>query len=122
ERARAVRGSLTIKPAMRVETVSPPVSAFGGCDGEAAHDGGGRRRAWRHDRRRLPAWRAPRDRLCPGLQWPSSPLAAEVHARLSDATVRCISPASVTGVRRGLSVLATGGFISVAVGEATLSR
>jgi F-type H+-transporting ATPase subunit beta len=56
------------------------------------------------------------------VQRPSSPLVVEVHAHLSGTTVRCISLASVTGVRRGLPVRATGGPISVAVGDATLGR
>jgi len=56
------------------------------------------------------------------VQRPASPLLVEVHAHLSETTVRCISLASVTGVRRGLPVRAVGGPISVAVGDATLGR
>ena len=56
------------------------------------------------------------------IQRPSLPLVAEVHAHLGDATVRCISLGSVTGVHRGLPVVPTGGPVSVAVGEATLGR
>jgi F-type H+-transporting ATPase subunit beta len=56
------------------------------------------------------------------VQRPTSPLVVEVHAHLGVTTVRCISLASVSGVRRGLPVLAAGGPVSVAVGDATLGR
>ena len=56
------------------------------------------------------------------VQRPTSPLVVEVHAHVNETTVRCISLGSVAGVRRGLAVHATGGPVSVAVGNATLGR
>jgi F-type H+-transporting ATPase subunit beta len=50
------------------------------------------------------------------------PLTVEVQAQLSPATVRCISLASPTAVRRGLQVTATGKPVMVPVGDAVLGR
>jgi F-type H+/Na+-transporting ATPase subunit beta len=49
-------------------------------------------------------------------------LTVEVHAQLSAVTVRCISLATPTGIRRGLTVTDTGQPVMVPVGEATLGR
>ena len=70
----------------------------------------------------FPAGRLPPIHHALVVQRPTSSLVVEVHAHLSETTVRCISLASVSGVRRGLPVLAVGGPISVAVGDATLGR
>ncbi|MBQ6392364.1 MAG: F0F1 ATP synthase subunit beta [Eubacterium sp.] len=51
-----------------------------------------------------------------------SRLVAEVAQHLGDDTVRCIAMGSTDGLVRGMEVTATGGPISVPVGEATLGR
>ncbi len=49
-------------------------------------------------------------------------LVAEVQAHLDERTVRSVAMQSTEGLRRGAPVLATGGPISVPVGEAMLGR
>ncbi|MBR5349509.1 MAG: F0F1 ATP synthase subunit beta [Lachnospiraceae bacterium] len=49
-------------------------------------------------------------------------LVVEVAQHLGDDTVRCIAMGSTDGLRRGMEAIATGGPISVPVGEATLGR
>ena len=51
-----------------------------------------------------------------------SKLVAEVAQHLGDDTVRCIAMGSSDGLVRGMEVVATGGPISMPVGEATLGR
>ena len=51
-----------------------------------------------------------------------SRLVAEVAQHLGDDTVRCIAMGSTDGLVRGMEVTATGGPITVPVGEATLGR
>ena len=51
-----------------------------------------------------------------------SKLVAEVAQHLGDDTVRCIAMGSSDGLVRGMEVVATGGPISVPVGEVTLGR
>src|SRR4030095_16680399 len=50
------------------------------------------------------------------------PVIVEVQAQLSSLTVRCISLALPTAVRRGLKVADTGQPVMVPVGDATLGR
>ena len=49
-------------------------------------------------------------------------LTVEVSQHLGDATVRCIAMGPTDGLVRGMDAVATGGPISVPVGEATLGR
>ena len=49
-------------------------------------------------------------------------LVVEVAQHLGDDTVRCIAMGSTDGLRRGMEAIATGGPISVPVGEVTLGR
>jgi len=49
-------------------------------------------------------------------------LVVEVAQHLGDDTVRCIAMGSTDGLRRGMEAIATGGPISVPVGEETLGR
>ena len=49
-------------------------------------------------------------------------LVVEVAQHLGDDTVRCIAMDSTDGLVRGMDAVATGGPISVPVGEATLGR
>ena len=49
-------------------------------------------------------------------------LVVEVAQHLGDDTVRCIAMGSTDGLKRGMTAEATGGPISVPVGEATLGR
>ena len=49
-------------------------------------------------------------------------LVVEVAQHLGDDTVRCIAMGSTDGLRRGMEAIATGGPISVPVGEGTLGR
>ena len=49
-------------------------------------------------------------------------LVVEVAQHLGDDTVRCIAMGSTDGLRRGMDAIATGGPISVPVGEETLGR
>ncbi len=49
-------------------------------------------------------------------------LVVEVAQHLGDDTVRCIAMGSTDGLRRGMKAIATGGPISVPVGEDTLGR
>ncbi len=49
-------------------------------------------------------------------------LVLEVQAQLGDGTVRCIAMGSSDGLRRGMGVSASGGPITVPVGEKTLGR
>ena len=51
-----------------------------------------------------------------------SRLVAEVAQHLGDDTVRCIAMGSTDGLVRGMEVTATGGPITMPVGEATLGR
>ena len=51
-----------------------------------------------------------------------SKLVAEVAQHLGDDTLRCIAMGSSDGLVRGMEVVATGGPISVPVGEVTLGR
>ena len=51
-----------------------------------------------------------------------SRLVAEVSQHLGDDTVRCIAMGSTDGLVRGMEARATGGPISVPVGEKTLGR
>ena len=51
-----------------------------------------------------------------------SRLVAEVSQHLGDDTVRCIAMGSTDGLVRGMEAMATGGPISVPVGEKTLGR
>jgi F-type H+/Na+-transporting ATPase subunit beta len=53
---------------------------------------------------------------------PRTPLTVEVHAHLSDTTVRGVSLASPTGIRRGLAARDTGQPVTVPVGNAVLGR
>ena len=49
-------------------------------------------------------------------------LVVEVAQHLGDDTVRCIAMGSTDGLVRGMDAVATGGWISVPVGENTLGR
>ena len=49
-------------------------------------------------------------------------LTFEVEQQLGDGVVRCIALGSSDGLRRGMSVVNSGGPISVPVGKATLGR
>ena len=49
-------------------------------------------------------------------------LTIEVALHIGNNKVRCIAMDSTDGLRRGMEVIATGGAISVPVGEATLGR
>ena len=49
-------------------------------------------------------------------------LVVEVAQHLGDDTVRCIAMGPTDGLKRGMTAEATGGPISVPVGEATLGR
>ena len=51
-----------------------------------------------------------------------SPLVVEVAQHLGDDTVRCISMGPTDGLVRGMEAIATGGPITVPVGEKTLGR
>lgn len=51
-----------------------------------------------------------------------SPLILEVHAHLDDHSVRCIALHPTSGLSRGTCVEATGGPVTMPVGEAVLSR
>jgi F-type H+-transporting ATPase subunit beta len=53
---------------------------------------------------------------------PRPPLTVEVHAHLSDTTVRGVSLATPTGIRRGLAATDTGQAVTVPVGDAVLGR
>src|SRR5438132_6460215 len=51
-----------------------------------------------------------------------SDVIAEVQQHLGNNWVRAVSMAATDGLRRGMEALATGGPITVSVGEATLGR
>ena len=49
-------------------------------------------------------------------------LTLEVQAVIGDKTVRTVALGATYGLRRGMEVVASGNFITVPVGEATLGR
>ncbi len=50
------------------------------------------------------------------------PLVMEVHAHVADRLVQCLALASTNGLRRGLTVIDTGGPLMSPVGDTTLGR
>jgi F-type H+-transporting ATPase subunit beta len=50
------------------------------------------------------------------------PLVLEVHAHIGDTAVQCLALESTDGLRRGLSVVDSGGPLTAPVGDATLGR